>query len=249
MLMINTQRPEPPAKGDGLHLDFHSMFYTIQGEGPFSGHPSVFVRLAGCNLQCPGCDTEYTQGRRKKAVLEIVNDVADHMLMHQPCRLVVITGGEPFRQNIGPLISHLREMLGVKVQVETNGVFGPRTPMAERWEYDPDVYLVVSPKTKAIDPRIARNAAAYKYVIQADAVEPEDGLPRVALHHRATPHVARPAHDWRKRKEGSPLPIYLSPMDEHNPEYGKRNLVAARDSCLKHGYILGVQLHKLADIE
>ena len=38
-------------------LEVHSIFKTIQGEGPFCGTPAVFIRLAGCNLQCPWCDT------------------------------------------------------------------------------------------------------------------------------------------------------------------------------------------------
>ncbi len=40
---------------DGSSLSVHSLFYTLQGEGPYSGHPAVFIRLAGCNLQCPKC--------------------------------------------------------------------------------------------------------------------------------------------------------------------------------------------------
>ena len=56
----NTQPAEKQVKSSGLILAINSIFYTIQGEGPFAGSPAVFVRLAGCNLQCPMCDTEYT---------------------------------------------------------------------------------------------------------------------------------------------------------------------------------------------
>src|SRR3954467_9071958 len=50
-------------RSDGNSLSIHSIFYTLQGEGPYSGCPAVFMRLAGCNLQCPGCDTDYTSGQ------------------------------------------------------------------------------------------------------------------------------------------------------------------------------------------
>ena len=56
--MINKQpieKREPSYEGT---LQVHSIFKTIQGEGPFCGTPCVFVRLAGCNLQCPACDTD-----------------------------------------------------------------------------------------------------------------------------------------------------------------------------------------------
>ena len=40
-------------------LQVHEIFHTIQGEGPFSGRPAVFIRLSGCNLRCWFCDTEW----------------------------------------------------------------------------------------------------------------------------------------------------------------------------------------------
>jgi len=84
-LSINQQKPEPRAKGDGSILDFHSMFFTIQGEGPFAGHRSIFVRLAGCNLQCPGCDTEYTQGRSVVGILWLRRGRRAHVLLLHAC--------------------------------------------------------------------------------------------------------------------------------------------------------------------
>jgi 7-carboxy-7-deazaguanine synthase len=43
-------------------LKIVDLFYTIQGEGPYNGMPSVFVRLAGCNLRCYFCDTNFETG-------------------------------------------------------------------------------------------------------------------------------------------------------------------------------------------
>ena len=52
---MNTQPTEK--RTNSQNLDITEIFFTIQGEGPFSGHRAVFIRLAGCNLQCPACDT------------------------------------------------------------------------------------------------------------------------------------------------------------------------------------------------
>ena len=46
-------------KGDGSVLQIQEIFPTVQGEGPHTGVPSVFVRLGGCNLACSFCDTEF----------------------------------------------------------------------------------------------------------------------------------------------------------------------------------------------
>lgn len=242
--MTNQQPPERKDTGDGSILDLHSMFFTIQGEGPFTGHRAIFVRLAGCNLQCPGCDTEYTEGRRVIGLNVLVSRV---VALHQaqdahnyPFPLIVITGGEPLRQTIGPFVAELLK-LGYPVQIESNGMFEPDKVLLDLYNwYKPFLTLVVSPKTAKVNPKAAGIASCFKYVMQAGYVDPEDGLPMFALEHFKGGKPARPP----KRTK-----IYLNPYDEKDTVKNAANLAACAESCKKYGHILGVQLHKLAGLE
>jgi organic radical activating enzyme len=223
-------------------LDVHSIFHTIQGEGPFCGTPAVFVRLAGCNLQCPACDTEYTQGRQLQSVADICQYILGLVTMSET-RLVVITGGEPFRQDLTELLKQLVR-LGFFVQIETNGSYAP--PPAIMFSLDPGlrngVYIVCSPKTGKLNPHVWELACAVKYVISFDSYRQEDGLPTFALGHSANPYVARPPEGWSR-------PIYLQPMDAHDDWTNKANMRAAVRSCMEHGYILQLQVHKIIGVD
>lgn len=237
---MNLQKPEPPVRGDGNEIDLHSMFFTIQGEGPYAGFRSVFVRLAGCNLQCPGCDTEYTEGRETWKARHLAALVTDRARQNNArgC-LVVITGGEPFRQNLAPLCEYLAHC-GHFVQIETNGFFHPGKDMLGMIEAR-KVSVVISPKTTKIDPVVAQFAYCFKYVLDHRSVA-EDGLPIQALGHPVKPGttIARPP---------SGKPIYLNPFDAKDSEANEKNLLAVADSCKRFGYIMGVQMHKLAGLE
>lgn len=243
--MLNQQTPERPTKGDGRQLDVHSIFYTIQGEGPYSGHRAVFLRLAGCNLQCPGCDTEYTQGRETRNALPVSDEVTRLAKNNGADRcLVVITGGEPLRQPIGYIVRGLLAK-GHPVQIESNGTCAPdetlETLLRDTW-YTGELKLVVSPKTKHIHSKCYELAAAFKYVLDYREVSEEDGLPKYALEHRRGNGVARP-------RKGAP--VYLTPYDtgygvEHYHNIESRLAVAR--SCTKFGYIAGLQIHKLLGV-
>lgn len=227
-------------------LDVHHLFQTIQGEGPFTGTPATFIRLAGCNLQCPGCDTDYTSSRALLHVDEIVQHIGN-LWNESRClyrrRLVVITGGEPLRQNIGPLINELLRY-GYYVQIETNGtlpvpngvVFNKNT--SERL----GAYIVCSPKTGKINPSVEENACALKYVLSADSVAEDDGLPLTALGHTAKPRLARPS----KLFQGV---IYVQPMDAMDSVVNRRNTQVAINTCKKYNYVLQLQTHKLIGLE
>jgi 7-carboxy-7-deazaguanine synthase len=70
------------------------IFFSIQGESSHVGRPCVFVRLAGCNLRCRWCDSEYTfTGGERMSLDEVMGRVAGYR-----CRLVEVTGGEPLAQ-------------------------------------------------------------------------------------------------------------------------------------------------------
>lgn len=241
--MLNQQLPEKRVLGGtGRTLDVHSVFATLQGEGPFCGTPAVFVRLAGCNLMCPGCDTDYTSKRQSFDVPQLVWQVQMTRTTRDP-GLVVITGGEPFRQQLVDFVDALLDV-GFYVQIETNGTLP--APANLQFNQRPDnrkgAYIVCSPKTGRMHPTISANASAFKYVMHENSVDPDDGLPLQALDHAAHPRVARRPRDYT-------TPIYLQPMDSQDPEQNARNRAVCVASCLKHGYILQLQVHKLLGME
>ena len=229
---MNTQPIEKLSTKPGTTLEVVDLFLTIQGEGPYTGHRSVFIRLAGCNLQCPGCDTDYTSNRRSLHVGDIVESVID---LAKPPYLVVITGGEPFRQNITILANALLA-IGYTVQVETNGTLPPSEGLRN------DVMIVCSPKAGKLNYAIAQRVDCFKYVMHADSVDETDGLPVLALDHSARPRVARPP-------EGFKGAIFLQPMDCKDYDQNQRNIQAVVQSCMKHGYLLQLQVHKIVGVE
>ena len=108
---------------------------TLQGEGAHAGRAVVFLRFAACNLECPGCDTDFSpEGARRMAAGEIVEqlralDVGD-------TRRVVVTGGEPTLQWDAAIAAAVRGA-GFRVHMESNGTRLPAGPVD---------WLTVSPK-------------------------------------------------------------------------------------------------------
>ena len=96
------------------------IYKSLQGESSFAGLPCVFVRLAGCNLRCAWCDSEYTfGGGHKMSEVEILAEV---QRLSPSGGLVEITGGEPMLQD-RELIPLLRQLgaLGYQLLLETSG--------------------------------------------------------------------------------------------------------------------------------
>lgn len=231
----NAQPPERVVKSSD-EIVVHSIFPTIQGEGPFAGKRAIFVRLAGCNLQCPMCDTEYTSRRTPLNVPALLAYVAE-AASPRP-ELVVITGGEPLRQPIGPLCVALLDA-GFIVQIETNGTLYRDLPFDH-----PRFNIVCSPKTHYVNPMLVWHIKAFKYVATANSLAwSQDGLPRQALEHPLHKKTLfRPPAHW-------PGEVYLQPVDEQDPAQNLINLDAVVRSCIQHGHRLCLQLHKLIGVE
>lgn len=96
----------------------NEIFYSLQGEGRFTGCAAVFVRLSGCNLKCPFCDTDF-KDYKEMTEEEIVDEVC-RLQGDQTTRFVVITGGEPTLQDCTKLINLLHTK-NTFVAMETNG--------------------------------------------------------------------------------------------------------------------------------
>ena len=92
----------------------HEIFYSLQGEGFYTGTPSIFIRFSGCNLRCPFCDTEH-QTHTMMSADEILATLGQY-----PAQRVVLTGGEPSLFVTSDFIDRLHNA-GYYVTIETNG--------------------------------------------------------------------------------------------------------------------------------
>jgi 7-carboxy-7-deazaguanine synthase len=131
------------------------MFETIQGEGAYTGIPSIFVRLQGCPVGCPWCDTKHTWeikadlsvspedviAKSSESETYFVSNEASLMTLFEQqgyvAKHVVITGGEPCMYDLRPLTSILHQN-GYTTQIETSGTFEVLC--------DERTYVTVSPK-------------------------------------------------------------------------------------------------------
>lgn len=121
------------------------IFRSIQGEGPNTGVPSVFLRLAICNLECSWCDTKYTWDWKnydyQKEVKEMEISEVEKKILDLDCRHLVVTGGEPMLQQdtLVPVLKSLKDG-GFDIELETNGTILPNREMIElidQWNVSP----------------------------------------------------------------------------------------------------------------
>lgn len=211
-----------PESGSGDVLFVQSIFPTFQGEGPFVGYPSVFIRLGGCNLACKFCDTEFENFKQMR-LDEILKEV--HYLAEDKRKLVVITGGEPMRQPIELLCVTLLEN-GFNVQIETNGTLFRN--LAE------EVSIVCSPKNTGIGYQRIR----------------EDLLPKITAIKFIISENKRDYNDIAEVGQSDyDIPVYVQPMDEYDVTQNNKNLQKALAVAQENGYRISLQMHKTLNIE
>ena len=100
-------------------LRIAEIFSSVQGEGIWTGVPSTFVRISGCNLRCAWCDTKYASWEPEGPTMTVAQILAE--VQRHPCVHVVLTGGEPMLfEPIEELALQLKS-LGHTITVETAG--------------------------------------------------------------------------------------------------------------------------------
>lgn len=216
----------PPKKSDGFKLDVQEIFATFQGEGIFTGFPAVFIRLGGCNLACKFCDTEF-DSYQEMVLSEVIDKTLKLSDQNQKriYNLIVITGGEPLRQNIIPLCEELLK-LNFKVQIETNGTLFQDLPK--------QVDIVCSPKNVSGKYQMIRGdllpkISAFKFLISANNKNYSD-ISEIGQNQNQTP-------------------VYLQPIDEYNEEKNRQNRILTIELARKYGYRLSLQTHKFWGID
>lgn len=250
--------PIRPVEKDGRFLSVQEIFHTLQGEGPYAGMPSLFIRLAGCNLACHFCDTEFeSKVDEKRGVFEVAEQIERDFSPEQR-KFVVLTGGEPMRQNFMPLLGLLFAMGTKLVQIETAGtlwVDGLEKYLEAHCASDPAYHgplvdIVCSPKTPQVNINIRAYCQHWKYIVRQGEADPVDGLPRrgtqLSTMDKTQVLFRPPSVRDAPHEEGET--VWLSPCDEYDAVKNKANMDEAVRLCLQHGYRLSLQVHKIVNL-
>lgn len=127
-------------------LPLMEAFYTIQGEGFYTGHAAYFIRLAGCDVGCHWCDVKESwdeNAHPKVMISDIVTQAEKHG------KMVVITGGEPLMWNLGELTLALKNK-GIQTNIETSGAY----ELSGYWDW-----ICLSPKKTKLPTQSVYDAA------------------------------------------------------------------------------------------
>lgn len=203
-------------------LKITEIFYSIQGEGAFSGYPCSFIRLSGCNLSCTWCDTTYSH---QEGELLSIEDVCNKVDAYN-CNLVEITGGEPLLQdNVYPLLNSLNSM-NKNILLETNGsVSLEKVP--------PYVHIIMDIKTPS------SNSSSDMFIENIPFLKKSDEIKIVISDREDFNWTVKVCNDYKL------LNLFTVPITLQ-PAFGilKENDLAEWILSSGYNFKLGVQLHK-----
>jgi organic radical activating enzyme len=260
------------AAGDKLFVT--SIFYTLQGEGPYRGEPAVFVRLAKCNLACSFCDTYFDGGdwlTFDEIDFRIGNVLREYFDGYVPDWAeqkigLVVTGGEPMLQkNLGEFLERMEDHFAW-TQIESNGIIVQDIPDSTT--------LVVSPKClekngKPVkylqpNPEMLARANCLKFVMNADQDSPYSSIPDWARGDRKifispmNVYNKEPQKSKQIRSEKNSISLEeRSAVDEVisfwedgllDMRENQKNHEYAAQYCAKNGFILNLQIHLYASL-
>ena len=140
----------------------NEIFYSVQGEGRWTGRPALFVRFSGCNLRCPFCDTEFYSYKEMTP-----EDIIDELQrLSDRCRFIVLTGGEPTLQ-VTPAFVNLLHIHGYYIAMETNGAYTDSSALGVDW-------VTLSPKDSYTDAALKTRKAQELKMVMDDRIDPKD---------------------------------------------------------------------------
>ena len=222
-----------------IQYKINELFETIQGEGSFTGQPSIFIRLQGCPVGCSWCDTKHTWE------IELSDEVSKEVMLAKSqetsqwanfsieqvlalinergyqAKHIVITGGEPCMVDLTPLCNAFED-LGYSTQVETSGTFAINVSSS--------CWVTVSPKVNMRGGYPILNSA----MLRADEIK----HPVATEQHVDDLKALLAAHNIEK------TPIYLQPISQK-----VRATELAIETCIANNWRLSVQVHKYIGIE
>lgn len=177
----------------------NEIFYSLQGEGKHTGVAAIFIRLAGCNLQCGFCDTDH------EPYEELTEEAIVRKVIQYPARHVVITGGEPTLQLTRSLVDLLHDA-GKYIQIETNGTIKLKDGLEHLIDW-----ITLSPKHEKIN---IQRFDELKVVYQGqDMTQYDDLLPN---HHSA--RYLQPCDYKDKTKNAATIAATIAYIKAH-PEW------------------------------
>jgi 7-carboxy-7-deazaguanine synthase len=217
----------------------NEFFETIQGEGSFTGQPSIFIRLQGCPVACSWCDTKHTWEidlAQKVKVSDILAkaqesehwaDFSIEQLLTlviekgYQAKHIVITGGEPCMVDLTPLCVAFEEK-GYSCQVETSGTFEVNV--------SDHCWVTVSPKVNMRGGYAILNSA----MLRANEIK----------HPIATEQHVDDLKNLLAEHKIIDTPVYLQPISQKT-----RATELAIKTCIANNWRLSVQVHKYLGIE
>jgi organic radical activating enzyme len=103
-------------------------FYTLQGEGAFTGHAAYFIRLGGCDVGCTWCDVKESWDINAHPKISI--DAIADLTQNSGTKIAVITGGEPTMHDLTTLTQSIQN-LQIRTHIETSGT----NPISGDWDW------------------------------------------------------------------------------------------------------------------
>lgn len=222
-----------------IQYKINELFETIQGEGSFTGQPSIFIRLQGCPVGCSWCDTKHTWE------IELSDEVSQNTMLAKAqetsqwaamtvdqilalvknkgfqAKHIVITGGEPCMVDLIPLCDAF-ELQEYSTQVETSGTFD--ISVSDK------CWVTVSPKINMRGGYVILNSA----MMRANEIK----------HPIATEHHVSELKELLAEHNIKSTPIYLQPISQK-----PRATELAIATCIANNWRLSVQVHKYLGIE